>query len=71
MDEMSLMQISAMLGQWVGAVVCMIAIMITLKGIHIEYQYKAEKGFKYITIGSVCGLIGGFIFAIATKLVGF
>jgi len=71
MDEMSAMQISAMLGQWVGAAFCMVAVVVTLKGIYIEYQYKADKGFKYITIGSVCGLIGGFIFAIATKLVGF
>ena len=71
MDGMSAAQFSAMLGQWVGAVVCMVAIGFTLKGIKIEFQYKADKGFKYITIGSVCGLIGGFIFAIATKLVGF
>lgn len=71
MDGMTAIQISAMLGQWVGVVVCMVAIGVTLKGIQIEYKYKADRGLKYITIGSVCGLMGGFIFAIATKLVGF
>jgi len=71
MHEMSTMQISGMLGQWVSVAVCMIAIGLMLKGIHIEYQYKADKGLKYITVGSVCGFIGCFIFAIATKLLGF
>lgn len=71
MHEMTLMQISGMVGQWVAAAICLGALALSVKGIHIEYKYKASRGLRYITIGSVIGAMGCFIFAIATKLVGF
>ena len=64
-------EISAMLGQWVGAAICLGAIIVCAVGINIEVKHKAPKGFLWITIGSVLGLIGGCIFAIATKMLGF
>lgn len=64
-------EVSAMLGQWVGAAICLGAIIVCALGIHIEIKHKAPKGFLWITVGSVLGLTGGFIFALATKLLGF
>jgi len=68
---MTPLEISAMLGQWVGAAICLGAIIVCAVGISIEIKYKAPRGFLWITIGSILGLAGGFIFAVATKLVGF
>ena len=68
---MSVVQISAMLGQWAGAAICMVAVVISVKGIEIEQKYQAHKGFRHITKGSVIAALGCFIFAIATKFLGF
>jgi len=54
---MSAMQLSGMLGQWVGA----IAIVI---GIIYEKKTHAHWGFVLITAGSLC-------YALGTKLLGF
>jgi len=54
---MSLIQISALMGQWIG-IGCVIF------GIFFEKKYKAHWGFVAITTGSL-------IFAIATKMLGF
>lgn len=71
MHEMTAMEISAMLGQWVGAAVCFGAAMVCLIGINIEYKYKASRGHHLITLGSVIFGIGCFIFAVATKMLGW
>lgn len=68
---MTPLEVSAMLGQWVGAAICLGAIIVCAMGINIEIKYKAPKGFLWITVGSVLGLTGGFIFALATKMLGF
>ena len=54
---MGIVQISGMMGQWIGMVVIVI-------GIGMEIKYKAHIGFIFVTAGSLA-------FAIATKLVGF
>ena len=54
---MTLLMISGMLGQWVGAIAVVI-------GIAYEKKYKAHWGFVLITAGSL-------IYAISTKLLGF
>ena len=71
MHEMTAVEISAMLGQWVGTAVCFGAAIVCLIGINIEYKYKASRGFRLITTGSVVFGIGCFVFALATKLLGF
>lgn len=68
---MTPLQISGLMGQWFGAAICLGAIIVCAVGIQIEIKHKAPKGFLWITIGSVLGLIGGCIFAIATKMLGF
>jgi len=71
MDGMSAAQFSAMLGQWVGAAICLGALALSVKGLHVEYKEHANRGLRLITLGSVVGMLGCLIFAIATKLVGF
>ena len=60
-----------MLGQWVGGAIVLGGIVVCLKGIKIEYKYKASRGHRLITVGSVLFGIGCFTFALATKLLGF
>lgn len=55
--ELTVMQYSAMIGQWVGVVVI-------ITGIFYEKKYKAHWGFVFITAGSL-------VFALGTKLLGF
>lgn len=68
---MTPLQISALLGQWVGAAFCLGAIVVMAVGINIELKYKAARGLFWITVGSFLGLVGGTLFAIATKMLGF
>jgi len=68
---MSVIQVSALCGQWIGIVVWAIAIFICVRGINIEKKYRAEKGFLYITIGGLLLGVGSLIFTIATKMLGF
>jgi len=68
---MTPLQISGLMGQWIGAVFCLGAIIVMAVGINIELKYKAHRGFFWITVGSFLGLVGGTIFAIATKMLGF
>jgi len=68
---MSPLMISGLLGQWVGAIACMIGIAVCLHGIRIEKKYKAERGFVWITMGALLIGIASFVFAISTKLLGF
>lgn len=68
---MTPLQISGLLGQWVGLSIVLGAVIICLIGINIEYKYKAPRGLRFITVGSVIFGIGSFIFALATKLLGF
>lgn len=68
---MTPMQISGLAGQWVAAVVCMIGIVVVLHGAGIEMKYKADRGFKFITIGALLIGIASFVFAMATKFLGF
>lgn len=63
--------VSGLLGQWLGIIIFVAAIYFCYRGIEIEKKYKAEKGFVYITIGGVLLGLGGIIFAIGTKLLGF
>ena len=65
------MQVSALLGQWVGAAICLGAIIVGAVGISMEIKYKAPRGLLWITISTFLGMVGAFVFAIATKLVGF
>jgi len=64
-------QISALMGQWLGAALCLGAIIVCAVGIQIEIKQKAPKGFLWITIGMFLGMTGSFIYAIATKMLGF
>jgi len=68
---MTPLQISALMGQWIGAAFCLGAIIVCAAGINIEIKYKAPRGFLWLTIGMFLGMVGNFIYAIATKLVGF
>jgi len=68
---MTPLEISAMLGQWVGAAICLGAVIVGAVGISMEIKYKAPRGLLWITISAFLGMIGAFVFAIATKLVGF
>ncbi len=68
---MSPLQISALMGQWFGAAICLGAIIVSAIGINIEIKQKAPRGFRFITIGSVLFGIGCFVFALATKMLGF
>ena len=68
---MTALQMSGMLGQWVGAIACMIGIAVCLHGIRIEKEYKAERCFMWITTGALLIGVASFIFAIGTKLLGF
>jgi len=68
---MTPLQISGLMGQWVGAIACMIGIVVCLHGIKIEKKYKAERGFMWITTGALLIGIASFVFAIGTKLLGF
>jgi len=68
---MTPLQISALMGQWFGAAICLGAIIVCAVGINIELKYKAPRGFLWITVGSFLGLVGGTIFALATKMLGF
>lgn len=68
---MTPMQMSGLLGQWVGVIACMVGIGVCLHGVRIEKKYKAERGFMWITTGALLIGIASFIFAISTKLLGF
>ena len=68
---MTAMQISAMLGQWVGAAICLGAIIVGAVGISMEIKYKAPKHLVWISISTSLGMVGAFIYAVATKLLGF
>ena len=83
---MTPLQISALMGQWFGAAICLGAIIVCAVGINIEQKwcrqlmavginielkFKAPRGFLWITVGSFLGLVGGTIFALATKMLGF
>ncbi len=68
---MTPMQMSGLAGQWVAAIACMIGIVVVLHGASIERKYKADRGFKFITIGALLIGMASFVFAIATKFLGF
>ena len=68
---MTPLQISGMLGQWFGAAICLGAIIVCAVGINMEIKHKAPRGFLWISIGMFLGMTGSFIYAIATKLLGF
>ncbi len=68
---MTPLQISALMGQWLGAAFCLGAIIIMAVGINIEIKSKAPRGLFWITVGSFLGLVGATIFALATKMLGF
>lgn len=68
---MTPMQISGLVGQWVAAIACMIGIIVVLYGVNIERKYKADRGFKWITMGALLIGAASFVFAIATKFLGF
>ena len=68
---MSPLMISGLLGQWVGAIACMIGIVVCLYGIKIEKKYQAQRGFVWITMGALLIGVASFVFAIGTKLLGF
>jgi len=68
---MSPAQMSAMLGQWVGVVVCVIGMGVCLHGIKIEKKYKADRAFMWITTGALLIGVASLVFAISTKLLGF
>jgi len=68
---MTPIQISGLAGQWVAAIACMIGIVVVLHGVGIEMKYKADRGFKWVTAGALLIAIASFVFAIATKFLGF
>lgn len=68
---MTPLQISGLLGQWVGAAVCLGAIIVSGVGINMEIKHKAPRGFLWISVGMFLGMTGSFIYAVATKLLGF
>lgn len=68
---MTSLQIAAMLGQYLAGAICLGAIIVCAMGIKIEIKYKAPKGFLWITVATFLGMIGGFTWAVATKLLGF
>ena len=68
---MTPLQVSAMLGQWVAAAICLGAIIVGAVGISMEIKYKAPKHLVWISVSTSLGMIGAFTYAIATKLLGF
>ena len=68
---MTPLQISGLLGQWVGAAICLGAIIVCAVGVNIEIKYKAPRGFLWLTVAMFLGMVGNFVYALATKLVGF
>lgn len=68
---MTPMQISGLAGQWVAAIACILGIVVVLHGVGIEMKYKADRGFKWVTVGALLIAISSFIFAMATKFLGF
>jgi len=63
--------VSGLMGQWIGIIIFVAATYFCYEGIKIEKKYKADKGFVYVTIGGVLLGVGGIIFSIGTKLLGF